>query len=123
MTKDEAIELLEDLDGAIEDNHGRDYDEAFRMAIESLSADSVRFEVYRDIYEKYIDLKHKTEWIPVSKRLPKIGKQVLCCDSQSRVFTSALTEIASNGMTFFGQHCKVIAWMPLPKPYKEENEE
>ena len=32
MTKDEAIELLEDLDGAIEDNHGRDYDEAFRMA-------------------------------------------------------------------------------------------
>lgn len=39
MTKDEAIELLEDLDGAIEDNHGRDYDEAFRMAIESLSAE------------------------------------------------------------------------------------
>ncbi|MBQ1573934.1 MAG: hypothetical protein IIZ78_22650 [Clostridiales bacterium] len=39
MTKEEAIELLEDLDGAIEDNHGRDYDEAFRMAIESLSAE------------------------------------------------------------------------------------
>ena len=39
MTREEAIELLEDLDGAIEDNHGRDYDEAFRMAIEALSAD------------------------------------------------------------------------------------
>lgn len=36
MTKEEAIELLEDLDGAIEDNQGRDYDEAFRMAIEAL---------------------------------------------------------------------------------------
>ena len=36
MTREEAIELLEDLDGAIEDNHGRDYDEAFRMAIEAL---------------------------------------------------------------------------------------
>jgi hypothetical protein len=36
MTKEGAIELLEDLDGAIEDNHGRDYDEAFRMAIEAL---------------------------------------------------------------------------------------
>ena len=36
MTREEAIELLEDLDGAIEDNQGRDYDEAFRMAIEAL---------------------------------------------------------------------------------------
>lgn len=61
----------------------------------------------------------EAEWIPCSERLPKTGEQVLCCDSQSRVFTSALTEIASNGMTFFGQHCKVIAWMPLPKPYEE----
>lgn len=39
MKKEEAIELLEDLYGAIEDNQGRDYDEAFRMAIEALSAD------------------------------------------------------------------------------------
>lgn len=39
MTKKEAIELLEDLYGAIEDNHGRDYDEAFRMAIEALQTD------------------------------------------------------------------------------------
>lgn len=39
MTREEAIELLEDLDGAIEDNQGRDYDEAFRMAIEALKAE------------------------------------------------------------------------------------
>lgn len=38
MTNEEAIELLEDLDGAIEDNHGRDYDKAFHMAIDALSA-------------------------------------------------------------------------------------
>lgn len=42
MTREEAIELLEDLDGAIEDNHGRDYDEAFRMAIEALQKDIER---------------------------------------------------------------------------------
>lgn len=41
MTREEAIELLEDLDGAIEDNHGRDYDEAFRMAIKALSSNSI----------------------------------------------------------------------------------
>ena len=49
MTKDEAIELLEDLDGAIEDNHGRDYDEAFRMAIEALSADTVSRSQYQGL--------------------------------------------------------------------------
>ena len=44
MKREEAIELLEDLDGAIEDNQGRDYDEAFRMAIEALSTEIVSFE-------------------------------------------------------------------------------
>ena len=42
MTREEAIELLEDLGGAIEDNQGRDYDEAFRMAIEALSAEATK---------------------------------------------------------------------------------
>ena len=36
MTREEAIELLEDIIGFVEDNHGRNYDGAFRMAIESL---------------------------------------------------------------------------------------
>ena len=40
MTRKEAIELLEDLIGFIEDNQGRDYDTAFRMAIEALTQDS-----------------------------------------------------------------------------------
>ena len=42
MKREEAIELLEDLYGEIEDNHGRDYDEAFRMAIEALSAEAIQ---------------------------------------------------------------------------------
>ena len=36
MTKEEAIEILEDLDGYFYDNQGRDYDKAFRMAIDAL---------------------------------------------------------------------------------------
>ena len=36
MTREEAIELLKDVIGFVEDNHGRDYDEAFRMAIKAL---------------------------------------------------------------------------------------
>lgn len=41
MTKEEAIELLEDVIGFVEDNQGRDYDTAFRMAIEALKENSI----------------------------------------------------------------------------------
>ena len=102
MTNEEAIQVLKDISWQMGSVKRRQNIEAIDMAIESLQTES--------------------EWIPCSERLPKTGEQVLCCDSQSRVFTSALTEIASNGMTFFGQHCKVIAWMPLPKPYREDDE-
>lgn len=60
------------------------------------------------------------DWIPVSERLPYKGKQVLCCNKNGSVFTSAITYINSNGMVAFGQHLEVIAWMPLPKPWRGE---
>ena len=36
MTRKEAIDLLDNLKGMIEDSKGNDYDEAFRVAIEAL---------------------------------------------------------------------------------------
>ena len=36
MTNQEAIDLLDNLIGMIEDNHGSDYDNAIRMAINAL---------------------------------------------------------------------------------------
>ena len=36
MTKDKAIELLDNLIGMVEDNHGSDYDKAIHMAIDAL---------------------------------------------------------------------------------------
>lgn len=42
MKKEEAIEILEDLYGYFSDNQGRDYDEAFRMAIEALKAEGAQ---------------------------------------------------------------------------------
>lgn len=56
MTREEAIELLEDLDGAIEDNHGRDYDEAFRMAIEALKKEIERQEMIIRASERYLGI-------------------------------------------------------------------
>lgn len=36
MTREEAIDLLDNLIGMIEDNHNSDYDTAFQMAIKTL---------------------------------------------------------------------------------------
>ena len=36
MTKKEAIDLLDNLIGFVEDNHGSDYDEALKIAIKTL---------------------------------------------------------------------------------------
>lgn len=41
MTREEAIELLKDVIGFVEDNQGRDYDTAFRMAIKALQHDVI----------------------------------------------------------------------------------
>lgn len=38
MTNQEAIDLLDNLIGMIEDNHGSDYDSAIRMAIDALES-------------------------------------------------------------------------------------
>lgn len=127
MTREEAIKELQLIAKITMWNDRR---EAVEMAIKALEdrptvdreylIDLIQEAVYDgEACAKLIDLVDRpTGWILVSERLPETGEQVLCCDCQSRVFTSALTEIASNGMTFFGKHCKVIAWMPLPEPYK-----
>lgn len=66
MTKEEAIELLEDLDRAIEDNQERDYDEAFRMAIKALEKEIERHKMVIRASERYLgivrckDCKHRS---------------------------------------------------------------
>lgn len=70
-----------------------------------------------------IELLEQTRWIPLSERLPKKGEQVLCCNNKSSVFTSAVTYVSDDGYAYFGQHFDVIAWMPLPEPYKGKKRE
>lgn len=105
MKKEEAIELLEDLYGVIEDNQGRDYDEAFRMAIKALST--------------------KADWVPCSKGLPDIGEDVLTTDIYGDVDIETLMEVPRSDDViwededgFYTDFEYIIAWMPKPKPYK-----
>ena len=39
MTKEEAIDLLDNLIGMVEDNHNSDYDTALKMGIKALKQD------------------------------------------------------------------------------------
>lgn len=68
-----------------------------------------------------------SKWIPIEHELPLKGKQVLCCNKHGSVFTSSVTYIErykdGNRYVCFGQHHNVIAWMPLPKPYRAERED
>lgn len=83
-----------------------------------------RLNIQDAISEKIIELVELPKWIPCSERLPKKYKQVLCCNKDGRVFSSALTYVHPEYIYYyFGKHRSVIAWMPLPKPWKGADDE
>ena len=74
---------------------------------------------YQRGYEKGKADRPQGEWIPCSERLPKKYEQVLCCNKDGRVFSSALTYVHPEYIYwYFGKHRSVIAWMPFPEPWK-----
>lgn len=63
------------------------------------------------------------KWIPVSEKLPNRHQRVLCYlkyEPESPDIISENTYIGS-GM-WMSESDKVVAWMPLPEPYKGETE-
>ena len=64
-------------------------------------------------------------WIPVSERLPEASGtyQVTCMDG--RIYRSTYAKFQCKlkrwKLTGARSYWKVIAWMPLPKPYKEDD--
>lgn len=62
------------------------------------------------------------KWIPVSERLPQINEWVLCqCRTGYKVLRLTSYGCYCNDTQEYMDNC-VIAWMPLPKPYKEVSE-
>ena len=69
--------------------------------------------------------ENPNEWIPVSEGLPEYETEVLTCTRGGYV---EIQSLETYGEYWENQHGdwtdfdEVIAWMPLPKPYKAESE-
>ena len=66
----------------------------------------------------------KAEWIPVSERLPKKIDDVLAYDGVDMFVAWHSSEGEWNSSdNNFEKDTPIIAWMPLPEPYKAESED
>ena len=65
------------------------------------------------------------DWIPCSERLPKIGEKVLA-STKKTVFTQVYKGIYSDPCRWVWEKNsikKIVAWMPLPEPWKGADDE
>jgi hypothetical protein len=84
---------------------------------------------YLDGYEKALE---KTHWIPVSERLPKAGEYVggvakfyLIQNKYGDMLVARYTHSRYWEQIYQLEPIEdeIVAWMPLPKPYKAESED
>ena len=114
MTREEAIDLLDNLNGMIEDSRNSDYDTAFKMAIKAL--------------------EQEPRWTPISEGLPNKDKYTDFYKCLVAVRYTSRHDICDSitayydGKHFYANRYDTIsipgvkAWMPLPEPYKAESE-
>lgn len=99
------------------------------------------YDTAKDLVQEMIDLTKEQEsvadgWIPVEERLPESNKPVLCWVRSATIASGETFIIGSCDCGFWflqtyeiGHHhfpvkdYEVIAWQPLPEPFKAESEE
>lgn len=67
-------------------------------------------------------MKEEPDWIPVSEQLPEETDDYLCCDEDGYIAIGFFST-SRKEWCFNEKIDNVIAWMPLPKPYRTNKEE
>jgi len=109
-TMDDAITIMIDEDGLAEE-----YDDTYDVTIHC--------DTEEDQQKVIKDLRSRT-WVPCSVRLPENDDKVLCCTATKKGTRNIVIGyyIAEREYWACGMNSNVIAWMPLPEPYKEAEE-
>lgn len=94
-------------------------EEAIRIAISLRNDFKCESATMVDFCNTVIDALEQTKWIPVNKRLPECGKNVIAINGYKDI---AVAWVNKNGVwhsydKLFDCYGDVGAWMPLPKIY------
>lgn len=143
MTKEEAIQILSTRDAhGVLCGYTSGVTEALDMAIEALKEQEISNELqeyayecgYEHFFHECQSCEHRKignkaqDWIPCSERLPENdGGMYLVTDyceqiNRRRIHISYCYVNREGFWSDIPIGYKVIAWMPLPKPYREEGE-
>ena len=73
----------------------------------------------KDLLDSQPTIQPEPHWIPVTERLPEVGKSVLICDAYGDICLGHRANYGYYFPDFCGDKIKdVRAWCELPEPYK-----
>ena len=82
------------------------------------------YQTLSNMIDELLEQQSKTEWIPVSERLPEDYIHVLCQFYLGGMGECYLAHGVFHVVGGVVMTCnEVIAWMPLPQPYNVESED
>lgn len=88
----------------------------------------ISIEWYNKMAERLTELEYKEaerQWIPISERLPELDEAVLATTAWNDITIAwriGISEWFIHEGNTNAETDDVIAWMPLPEPYKGEQE-
>ena len=101
-----------------------DRDEVVRIFADHVKAEAAQSNTHNTL-QSIGSVGDAIRWIPVAERLPKQGQEVVC---QCRASIIKVLKLDADGDWYQdADHCYmggfVLAWMPLPEPWRGEEHE
>ena len=95
-------------------------------AIQYLAETDISPEHIMELVQALSSSENPNKWIPCSERLPEEHKEVLTCSLggfiEIQSYEDGCGGYWENQKGDWSDICEVVAWMPLPEPYKQEVE-